>query len=198
MARPSGFDRQKAVEIAMNNIWQNGYEATSVKSLSEKLGITRSSFYNAFGSREKLFDEVLQLYFSQSPDIAFSRATPDVPIKKLLTRTYRDACKARAADPLGRGCMVINCVAELSNVDETLGPIMDKAVLGSLAQIEILLGWGVARKEIDPETDLPGLALALQNLLMGLNVMCKVVDNEKDLWKAARTTLKALDLYQEE
>ena len=51
MARPSKFDRKEAVELAMNEIWRDGYEANSVKALSEKLGITRSSFYNAFSSR---------------------------------------------------------------------------------------------------------------------------------------------------
>ena len=61
MARPSKFDRQTAVELVMNDIWRSGFEANSVKAISEKLGITRSSFYNAFGSREALFLEALSV-----------------------------------------------------------------------------------------------------------------------------------------
>jgi len=197
MARPSGFGRQEAVETVMNEIWKNGYEASSVKSLSEKLGITRSSFYNAFGSREELFGEVLDLYFSQSPDIALTQATPGIPIKQLLTKTFRAACKARAADEQSRGCLVINGVAELCNVNQQLGPVLEKAVLGSIIRMETLLKWAVAQNEVAPETDIRSTALALQNLLMGLNVMCKVVRDEKDLWKAAQATLKGLNLYKE-
>lgn len=196
MARPSGFDRSEAVETAMNEIWKNGYEKCSVKALSEKLGITRSSFYNAFGSREALFGEVLQLYSSRSPDISLANVPPDTSVKKLFTRTFRAACKARANDTDGRGCLAINCVAELCNVDEKLGPVLEKAVLGSLAQMEALLEQGVVQGEIDRQTDLHATALALQNLLMGLNVMCKVVRNESELWQAAKTTLKGLDIYQ--
>ena len=59
MARPSKFDREDALDVVMNQIWQTGYRNNSVKSLAEVLGITRSSFYNAFGSQEQLFKEVL-------------------------------------------------------------------------------------------------------------------------------------------
>jgi len=197
MARPSKFNRDEAVEFVMNEIWQNGYEASSVKALSEKLGITRSSFYNAFGSREALFKEALDLYFSQSPDKALATATPGTPIKKLLSNTYRQACRVRAADPEGRGCMAINSVTELCNVHEELGPLLAEAVLGSILHIEQLLAWGVAQGEIAADTDIHATALALQNLLIGLNVMCKVIGDEDELWITAKTSLAGLDLYED-
>ncbi len=197
MGRPSKFNRDDAIETVMNHIWQNGYGASSVKLLSEKLGITRSSFYNAFESRESLYRDALALYFLQSPDIALDEAERGVPVKRLFTETFRAACKARAGDKLGRGCMVINGVAELCNEHEDLGPVMEGLVLGSLARIEQLLEWGVEQGEIDPGQDLRVLALALQNLLMGLNIMCKVVRDERDLWNAVKTTLIGLKMYEE-
>ena len=197
MARPSKFDRSEAVEIVMNEIWQNGYAASSVKSLSEKLGITRSSFYNAFGSREELFKEALEVYFEQSPDLILAKATPGIPIKKLFTSIFKAACKARASDHLGRGCLVINSVGELCNTDDDLGPMLQKAVLSNLNRFETLLQWGVEQGEVDVGKDIHALALALQNLLMGLNIMCKVIREESELWSAAKTTLKSLDLFEE-
>ncbi len=197
MARPAKFDRGEAVELVMNEIWRHGYESSSVKALSEKLGITRSSFYNAFGSRRSLFKEALDLYFSRSPDRALATATPDISVPKLFTRTFREVCRVRAADREARGCMAINSVAELCNVHEELGAVMADAVLGSLSRIERLLERGLARGEIDADTDLRATALALQNLLIGLNVMCKVVRKEEDLWQAAATTLKGLRLLDE-
>lgn len=197
MARPSKFNREEAVAFAMNEIWRAGYEANSVKALSEKLGITRSSFYNAFTSRQALFSEVLALYFSQSPDRALAEATPDMPVKKLFTDTYRAVCKSRSEDPEARGCLAINCVSELCNTNDELGPKLEQAVLGSAARIETLLGWGIASGEIDDEVDIHALALSLQNLLIGLNVMSKVVRKESDLWLVVKTTLRGLDLLAE-
>jgi TetR/AcrR family transcriptional regulator, transcriptional repressor for nem operon len=197
MGRPSKFNRDDAIEAVKNHIWQNGYGASSVKLLSEKLGITRSSFYNAFGSRERLYRDALAVYLLQSPDIALAEAEPGVPVRRLFTETFRAACKARAGDKLGRGCMIINGVAELCNEHGELGPVIESMVLGSLVRIEQLLEWGVEQGEIDAGRDLHGLALALQNLLMGLNIMCKVVRDEQDLWNAAKTTLMGLNMYEE-
>ena len=196
MARPSKFNREEAVEVAMNQIWKNGFEASSVKSLSEKLGITRSSFYNAFGSHEDLFREAMEKYFEQSPDSVLSLAGPQVPIKMLLAHTFRQACKARAADKEARGCMVINSVAELCNVNEELGGLVEEAVLASAARFEQLMRWAVERGEIEEDANVRALALSLQNLLMGLNVMCKVVRDEEELWLTARTVLTGLNLYE--
>lgn len=196
MGRPFKFNRDQAVERVMNEIWHKGYEASSVKALSEMLGITRSSFYNAFGSREALFKDALALYLSQSPDKALAHASPDMPIRKLFSLTFRAACEARASDKEHRGCMLINSVAELCNVHDELGPVLETVVLGSLTCIEQLLERGVERGEIDADTDVHAKALALQNLLIGLNVMCKVVTDEAELWSAAKTTLKGLDLYE--
>lgn len=195
MARPSKFDREKAVHHVMHEIWRNGYGACSVKALSESLGITRSSFYNAFGSREALFQEVLALYCDQSPDKALALAKPGVPIKQLLTHTLRTACTARASDPDFRGCLAVNGVIELCNTDPILGPVMKEGVLQNLARFEQLLIWAVEQGEIDADTDVRAKALALQNLLIGLNAMCKVVTAEAELWQAAKTTLIGLGLY---
>ena len=194
MSRPREFDRTEAIETVMNEIWKNGYEACSVKALSEKLGIARSSFYNAFGSREALFKEALVKYFNQSPDKAFADAREGVRVKALMTRTFREVCRVRASDPAGRGCMAINSAAELCNVHEELGNLLADAILGSLSCLEKLLQWGVEQGEIDADADTHALALALQNLLIGLNLMCKVVRDEDELWLAAEATLRGLRL----
>ena len=77
---------------------ENGCGASSVKALSETLGITRSRFYNAFGNRVMLFVEAIGVYYNQSPYIVLNRATPDMPVNRLLTNLFRAACKARETD----------------------------------------------------------------------------------------------------
>lgn len=197
MNRPREFDRDEAIGTAMDEIWARGFEACSVKALSEKLGITRSSFYNAFGSREALFKEVLARYFEQTPDKALATAGEGVRVKVLLTRTFRNVCRVRASDPAGRGCLAINSAAELCNQHDELGGLIANAILGSLSCFETLLQWGVKQGEIQKDTDTHALALALQNLLIGLNLMCKVVRTEADLWLAAEATLRGLELLEE-
>lgn len=198
MARPSKFDRQAAVTAAMQQIWRNGYEATSVKAMSEKLGLTRSSYYNAFGSRRNLFKEALAAYIEQSPDRVLYGDPGEGSIRALLTQAFRSACAARAADPEGRGCMAINALCELAGGPENeLSRIIVSAVQGSARRLEELLAIGVARGELPEATDCHGKALALQSLLVGINTMSKAVRAEAELWLTARTTLDALGLLDE-
>lgn len=198
MARPSGFDREAAIEAAMQEMWRNGYEASSVKAVSEKLGITRSSYYNAFGSREDLFKEALAVYFAQSPDAVLHGGLPDMPILVLLTRTFRAICKARAEDPEARGCLAVNSLSELDTLHDELGVMIANAVLHSAARLEDLLKLAVSAGELAEQTDVHAMALALQNLLIGLNLFSKALRDEQELWLTASTTLKALGLYRED
>jgi len=197
MGRPAKFDRDQALEFAMNEIWQNGFEKTSVKAISEKLGITRSSFYNAFESREALFNEVLDLYFSRTPDRVWSHVDKSTPIIPLLTKMFRKVCRVRAADLQARGCMAVNCMAELGGVNKQLSPKIESILLGRLDRLERLLRQAAANGEIEDKGDLREKALALQNLLIGLNLMCKIVRLEEDLWAGVKQTLKGLGLYGE-
>lgn len=197
MGRPSTFDRTEAVEAAMNEIWRRGYEASSAKALSELLGINRSSFYNAFQSREALFLEALDLYFIRSPDRVLNDIPPDASILRTLTSMFREICRVRAADEDAKGCLAVNCLAELVGVDETLGPALVEVFQRSLARLESLLRRAAARGEIKDGGDIREKALALKNLLIGLNLLSKVVRNETELWSVAQQTLKGLKLYKE-
>ena len=196
MARPSSFDRKAAIETAMQEIWRNGYEASSVKTISESLGINRSSYYNAFGSREGLFKEVLAAYFAQAPDRVLYDELPDIPIPALITGTFREICRVRAADPEHRGCLAINCLAELTGDGNELGQDLVGAVITSADNFEKLLDIAVTRQELPDLINTRATALALQNLLVGLSVFSKALTDEDELWLTVKTTLIGLGVYQ--
>ena len=209
MGRPSKFDRDAAVDVAMNAFWRHGYEACSVKALSEELGITRSSFYNAFGSREALFREALARYFEQTPDRALAPAglgagTPTetgaergLGIRPLISRIFREACRVRAADPEARGCLAVNCLAELCAMDGDLSAFMEQACLDGLDRIRQLLTAARASGEIPATADPHALALSIKTLLIGLNMLSRVVRDEDELWLTAQTGLRGMGLLEE-
>lgn len=194
MGRPASFDRDDAIEIAMQEIWRHGYEGSSVKAISEKLGITRSSYYNSFGSREELFKAALEVYFAQSPDAVLHQDLPSEGVLELLTDTFRKICTARAADPEGRGCLAINSLTELSGTYEELGQLLKDAVLQSASRIKQLLQLAVEYGELPANTDVHAMSLALQNLMIGLNVFAKVKSDENELWLATKITLQGLGI----
>ncbi|GLR69798.1 TetR/AcrR family transcriptional regulator [Agaribacter marinus] len=196
MGRVAKFDRDKAIEKVMYELWQKGYEACSVKSLSETLEITRSSFYHAFGSREALFKEALTKYFEQSPAKAFNEGNKQTPIKALFTDTFKHICSVVASANSLKGCMLVNCTSELANIHPDLSPYISDANKSIMAQFEYLVNCGKERKEITEHANTKALALILQNLLNGIYMMSKVPGNEDNLWLMAEQTLKSVDLYE--
>ncbi|WP_372747152.1 TetR/AcrR family transcriptional regulator, partial [Litorivivens sp.] len=62
--RPRAFDREAALEKAMQAFWARGYDGTSMAQLVEAMGINSPSIYAAFGSKEGLFFEAVELYIS--------------------------------------------------------------------------------------------------------------------------------------
>jgi AcrR family transcriptional regulator len=49
MGRPREFDRTEALTAAMHLFWERGYERTSIKGLTDAMGISAPSLYNTFG-----------------------------------------------------------------------------------------------------------------------------------------------------
>ncbi|MFO7544314.1 MAG: TetR/AcrR family transcriptional regulator, partial [Trueperaceae bacterium] len=62
MARPPSFDRDDAIARAADLFRQQGYEATSVRTLLDHLQLSSSSFYAAFGGKEQVFMLALEAH----------------------------------------------------------------------------------------------------------------------------------------
>lgn len=196
MGRPKAFDREAAIQTIMNDMWKLGYEALSVKAISERLGITRSSFYNAFNSREDLFKEVLQEYYKDplTRELARPESKPK-SVAKALTHEFRSICKARASDQEARGCLVVKSANSLVGNDEVLGPLIEENFQYALDRYHQLLKLAVDNGEIEDDA-LDEKALALVNLILGINTLAKLESDESKLFSVARQTLKGLGMYQ--
>ena len=60
--RPREFDTELALGAALRVFWAKGYEGASLSDLTDEMGITRPSLYAAFGNKEALFRQALDLY----------------------------------------------------------------------------------------------------------------------------------------
>jgi TetR/AcrR family transcriptional repressor of nem operon len=194
--RPAGFKRQTAVSAAMGLFWKKGFLSVSAKELAEAMSIQRSSFYNSFGSREALLREVLQVYGSQSPDAVLDQVQEGDAVMPVFIAMLRTLCRIRAADKEGRGCLVCNGVAELVGVEEEVGPLFEQAVKHRTRVIERLLRQAVQQGEIPPLDDPAVTANEFIAFLLGLNVLSKVVRDERQLWASCRQFLLGLGADQ--
>src|SRR5271169_5979505 len=75
MARTREFDRTIVLRKAIEVFWTRGFDSTNLPELLEAMGLSKSSLYETFGDKNKLFEEALDLY---AKEIAASK------IEKLL------------------------------------------------------------------------------------------------------------------
>lgn len=194
MGRPSSFNRDEAVEKAMNMIWSGGYEASSVKGISEMLGITRSSFYNAFGSREALFVEVFDLYLATLPELNLEKYEPSDGARDVITRLFVSLIEIRFGNDIRPGCLLVNCTVELVGSNEILGQMLNKALSGLTQRLEAVLSEGVEQAELSSEIDVLAVARGVLVFLLGVNVMSKTDVSKNDALAAGYEFLERYDL----
>lgn len=65
MPRYKEYNETRVVEKAMNEFWTNGYGATSVSVLTQKMRINKFTFYEGFESKEQLLLRTMKYYYTQ-------------------------------------------------------------------------------------------------------------------------------------
>lgn len=181
--RPVEFDRDTAVRAAMNEFWKRGFEAVSVSDLADAMSIKRSSFYNSFGDRETVFREALAAYRHVTPDAALADIEPGQAVRPAIRKVFRDICRARAADRDARGCLIVNSIGELVGVNEALGEDIADSLHNGVKLYESLLAQAAAQGEIERPKDMRSTARAFVVFVTGLNMVSKVIRDERELWR---------------
>lgn len=115
MGRSQSFDRADVVRAARGVFWERGFDATSVPDLEAATGLSRSSIYNAFGSKRGLFDEAVVSYLDEVVHPSLRRLQGD-DVAACALGDYLTTLRAAFASPAGQrsgmclsqGCMLVN------------------------------------------------------------------------------------------
>ena len=115
MARPRSFDTDVVIEQLCDYFWEHGYGETSLDELANHLGVKRGSLYNAFGSKEVLFNAAFERY-EKKLYAAFD--TPHQGLKAIADY-FDNVVRAATTQGVGRGCFFVNLLmsAEIPTVE---------------------------------------------------------------------------------
>lgn len=102
--RPREFCVDNALATALRIFWSKGYEGTSLSDLTEAMGITRPSLYAAFGNKEQLFRQALDLY--EREKMAYVGEALEQPTARAVARWLLEgALDACTGETEPRGCL---------------------------------------------------------------------------------------------
>jgi TetR/AcrR family transcriptional regulator, transcriptional repressor for nem operon len=189
MSRTKEFQPDQAVHKAMLLFWKQGYEATSMQTLTDTIDLSRSSLYDTFGDKHALFIRALDMYRDHMVT-RMRRSLGTAPLHEVVAAlfdTFIDDEKGHE-----RGCFMVNSVAELAPHDEMVTLIATRystEIRTLLAEhIRTAQEEGTLRSHFSPEA----LALFLFNNFQGLRVLLKAVPSSHELRMLRDVTLSVL------
>jgi AcrR family transcriptional regulator len=188
--RPREFDVQQALDRALDVFWSKGYEGASLQDLTGAMGINRPSLYAAFGSKEELFNRVLDRYAEGPASYvreALAEATARAAAERLLAGTVDLLCKQRRS----RGCLMVHGALACGDAAEPVRHELAARRAASDAAIRKRFERALADGDL-PAGSRPGdLARFLVTVIRGMAVQAAGGARRADLRRVADIALRA-------
>ncbi len=189
--RPRSFDREAALTSAMEVFWAKGYEGASISDLTSAMGIGSPSLYAAFGSKEELFGEAIELYGrTEGPAIwsAVENArTAREAVAGFLTATAETF--SRPGKP--RGCMVVLSQLNTTEASASVCAALRDNRAQSQCGLEARLAQAVEAGELSPDLDLAAIAAFYLTVQQGMSIQARDGASKDTLLKIASGAMAA-------
>lgn len=176
----------------MNLFWRKGYENTTMQDLLERMELSKSSLYQAFGSKQALFERCMTRYGDHM--IGQLRAgLDDAPSGVAFIRQFLESVLDEARGVCeARGCLVLNTANEFALRDSHIA----EAVTEGLGRFHDVLMAAVKRGQregdISPDHDAATLADYLVSSMSGLKTLSKAGTDETSMRGIIELVLKTL------
>ncbi|MBE8726970.1 TetR/AcrR family transcriptional regulator [Flavobacterium hungaricum] len=182
MARTKEFNEDKVLDKAVEIFWHKGYNGTSAQDLVTHLGLSRSSLYDTFGDKQKLFVTALKRYQKQGQDAVIKLLEESEDVKEAFTQIFKQAVLESLEDRITKGCFMVNSSVELAMHDEEIAKIvsdnrqtMEDVFLKAVKK-------GQEAGQISTKLDALTLARFVFNNYSGIRVLARAGEKNKQVY----------------
>jgi TetR/AcrR family transcriptional regulator, transcriptional repressor for nem operon len=107
MPREKDFSADEVLAKAADVFTRHGFAGTSMSMLTQELGVAKQSLYNAFGDKEALYLQSLQMAVSDTPGARALQGNAAKPMNgRERIAAFFDVVLSECSDPDHPGCMV--------------------------------------------------------------------------------------------
>jgi len=189
MARPREFDKDEALQKAIDVFWRQGYEATSMHDLVGAMGINRQSLYDTFGDKHALYLSALESYRLQREKGLLALLEAPGSVKRKLRKVCDKAIEESVTDETRRGCFMNNAFVDMVTHDQQTEEQAVRHVTIVEKAWEKAFARGQESGEITKKHSASALARYFYNALNGLRVTAKTNTDENALKDIVKVTL---------
>jgi AcrR family transcriptional regulator len=188
--RPREFDRDEALERALDVFWRQGYEGTSLSDLTAAMGINRPSLYAAFGNKEALFRQALDRY--SDVHMAFIRAAVDEPTARAAIEALLRGYAASVTNPLTPpGCLTVQgALASGPSAASIRAELIERRIAGE-EMLTARLRRARNEGDLGPDADPCDLARYVSTIAQGLAVQAAGGASRRHLDRVVDIALRA-------
>lgn len=193
--RPKTFDRTVALHQAMKLFWERGYEGTSFDDLIGAMQISPSSFYNAFDSKERLYQEATEAYVAHAAEWFSGELAAITDTKTAFHQVLNSAAREFTRDDLPSGCMIALACTQARPELAGLRDMMAGYRRGAQTAMAERIHRGIERGDVPKDAKVEALAAFYSALSGGMALQARdgasrerlleVVDIGMQAWPSA-------------
>jgi TetR/AcrR family transcriptional regulator, copper-responsive repressor len=169
--------------------WERGYEATSIADLTAAMNIGAPSLYAAFGSKNELFDEVVEVY-TREHHAFIARALLEEPtLRAGMERMMREAADEFTRPEFPLGCLIISGAVNC-NSPEIVGSLRSLRT-SQIDALVLLVENAIRAGELPAGTDARALSVYTSVVMQGMAQQARDGADRTALELVAELALKA-------
>lgn len=184
--RPREFDLEEALAAALRVFWEKGYDGASLTDLTDAMGITRPSLYAAFGNKEALFKQALDLY--ETEKLAYVRSALEAPTARGVAQRLLEGTVANVTSECP-GCLgviaSVSCRSPNSPIQNDVKALAQTTRSAMVARMQRAIDDGDFTVPVEAEA----MTQYLMAVLQGLAVQASAGSSREQLQQVARATL---------
>ena len=193
MSRHKEFDRDEALQKAMEVFWSRGYEAASMEALITHMGINRQSLYDTFGDKHALYLQALDRYHEVETRRLFELLDNGSSVKQALRQLFSGVVEGSLRGGERRGCLMGNAMSELAGRCKQTAAVTasNKATIEEALYRALLRGRkeGELKEVHDPRA----VARFLFSSLQGLVLVAKAAPDRRTLEDVVNVTMSIVE-----
>ncbi len=179
--RPKQFDRDRALESALDLFWRHGYEATSLADLVEVTGAKAPTLYAEFGNKEGMFRAAVERYLQKYTVCANQMLEQDLPVAEIVEAYVRSSAEVFTDPDTPSGCFMVCASAALSSASDDVGQMLRRKHHAQEAALKACFDRKVQQGELLAKTDTALLAKYVICTIEGMSVQAREGASRSDL-----------------
>ncbi|MDR6935464.1 TetR/AcrR family transcriptional regulator [Luteibacter sp. 3190] len=192
MARPREFDRDTALQRAIDTFAMHGFEGTSTPMLLDAMKIGRQSLYDTFGDKRSLYLEALRTYSNDSVGMTLSAMFASTSVREGIEQALLGFAKSATSVTTARACLGIHAITEFGTLASDVKAVTDEIAGRTVLAFESRIREGIARGELAADLDAAATAQFLLATLSGLKIAARAGSDLSTLQGIVGIAMRAL------